>query len=188
MNQFTENNLVEQPTINIIKEIWSDQNWQDCYINAYSDEEDIKLGRDNRGEVVLKKYLLPALQKINSDSALPDDALSQAIDAITRDRSNLSLVKANQEIYKLLKDGVNVNIPHENGSVKTERIRFFDFENPKNNSFLLVSQLWIAGEMYTSRPDLILFVNGIPLILFEFKAAQKSLLDAYRDNIRDYLV
>jgi type I restriction enzyme, R subunit len=72
MNPFTEDNLVEQTVIKLIKKIWGDKL---CHINAYKDEDDLKLGRENQGEVVLKKYLLPALEKINPD--LPADALMQ---------------------------------------------------------------------------------------------------------------
>jgi type I restriction enzyme R subunit len=181
MNPFNEDNLVEKTVIKFIKEIWDDSA---CHINAYKDEYDLELGRESQGEVVLKKYLLPALKNINS--SLKEDEINQAVDIITRDRSNLSLVKANQEVYKLLRDGVNVNIINENGETTTERVKFFDFENVANNHFLAISQLWVVGEMYTRRPDVILFVNGIPLILFELKASHKSLVDAHRDNIRDY--
>jgi type I restriction enzyme R subunit len=181
MNQFNEDNLVEQTVIKLIKQIWADPA---CHINAYKDVDDLLLGRENQGEVVLKKYLLPSLKKINSN--LLEEALFQAMDTITRDRSNLSLVKANQEIYKLLRDGVNVSVEQKKGEMKDERVRFFDFENVNNNNFLVVSQLWVVGEMYTRRPDVILFVNGIPLILLELKASHKSLVDAHRDNIRDY--
>ena len=181
MNQFSEDNLVEQTVIKLIKETWSDPS---CHINAFTDIEDANLGRDSQGEVVLKKYLLPALSKINP--TLPEDALQQAVNELARDRSNTTLVKANEEVYKLLKDGFSVNIKKQDGSSKTERVKFFDFENPENNNFLCVSQLWVVGEMYTRRPDLVLFVNGIPSILMELKASHKSLVDAYKDNIRDY--
>lgn len=181
MNPFTEDNLVEQTVISLMKEAWG---VSDCHINAYTDENDLLLGRENQGEIVLKKYLLPALQKINPNLSV--ELLSQAIDIITRDRSNLSLAKANQEIYKLLQGGVNVNVLRENGETEIERVRFFDFENIDNNHFLVVSQLWVVGEMYKRRPDVVIFVNGIPLILFELKASHKSLVDAHRDNIRDY--
>ncbi|MDP3725856.1 MAG: type I restriction endonuclease subunit R [bacterium] len=181
MNPFSEDNLVEQTVIKLIKEIWGDEK---CHINAFKDEDDLLLGREHQGEVVLKKYLLPALRKLNP--VLPEKALAQAMDALTRDRSNLSLVRANQEIYKLLRDGVNVSITKPNGEVETERVRFFDFENAQNNHFFVASQMWVVGEMYTRRPDVVLFVNGIPLILMELKVSHKSLVDAHRDNIRDY--
>jgi type I restriction enzyme R subunit len=181
MNPFNEDNLVEQTVIRFLKQIWGDES---CHINAYTDEVDLSLGRENRGEVVLKKYLLPALERINP--TLPIDALMQAIDSITRDRSNLSLIKANQEVYKLLRDGVYINVAYPNGDTKTERVRYFDFENISNNSFIAITQLWIVGEMYTRRPDVIVYVNGIPILLLELKASHKSLVDAHRDNIRDY--
>lgn len=181
MNEFSEDNLVEQTVIKLIKELWTDKF---CHINAFTDEEDAKLGRDNQGEAVLKKYLLPALKKMNP--LLPEDSLQQAINEITRNRSNISLVKANQEIYKLLKDGFNVNFKTDDGNSRIENVKFFDFGNPENNHFLCVSQFWVVGEMYTKRPDVVLFVNGIPLLLLELKASHKSLVDAYHDNIRDY--
>lgn len=181
MNPFSEDTLVEQTVIKLIKQVWADKT---CHINAYKDEDDLKLGREHRGEVVLKKYLLSALQKINP--SLPESSLMLAMDELTRDRSHLSLVNANHEIYKLLRDGANATTARADGTSETELVRFFDFENPTNNNFLCVSQLWVVGEMYTRRPDVVLFVNGIPLVLMELKASHKNLLDAYRDNIRDY--
>lgn len=181
MNPFTEDNLVEQTVIQLIKDVWADEA---CHINAYTDAEDLRLGREHRGEVVLKKFLLPALSKINS--RLPQDAIIQAVEQLTRDRSHLSLVKANHEVYKILRDGANVQVPKGDGSSDTEIVRFIDFENAGNNHFLCVSQFWVVGEMYTRRADVVLFVNGIPLMLLELKASHKSLVDAYRDNIRDY--
>ncbi|HKZ41688.1 MAG TPA: HsdR family type I site-specific deoxyribonuclease, partial [Candidatus Hodarchaeales archaeon] len=87
---------------------------------------------------------------------------------------------------KLLRDGVGVPVPKEHGAAENELIRFIDLDNPANNDFLCVSQLWIVGEYGIKRPDVVLFVNGIPLILMELKAAHISLVDAYRDNLRDY--
>lgn len=181
MNQFSEDNLVEQTVIKLIKTLWQDEN---CHINAFSDEDDLKLGRENRGEVVLKKFLELALIKINPE--LPKEAIDQATSELIRDRSSLTLVNVNREIYMLLKDGASVQINKPDGTTVTERVRFFDFENPDNNNFLCVNQFWVTGEMYTRRPDVVLFINGIPLVLMELKASQKSLVDAYKDNIRDY--
>ncbi|MDR3478584.1 MAG: type I restriction endonuclease subunit R [Gammaproteobacteria bacterium] len=181
MNPFTESSLVEFTSISLIKELWHDNI---CHINAYSDIEDAKLGREHRSEVVLKKFLKPVLIKINP--SIPEEAIDQAIDQLVRDRSHLSLVNANHEIYKLLKGGATVNVVKANGSSEPEIVIFFDFNNPANNNFLCVSQLWVVGDMYTRRPDVVLFVNGIPLIFLELKASHKSLVDAYQDNLRDY--
>ncbi|MDA0987203.1 MAG: type I restriction endonuclease [Bacteroidetes bacterium] len=170
MNPFSEDNLVEQTAIKLIKEIWADSA---CHINAYSDEEDAKLGRAHRGEVVLTKYLLPALKKINPE--LPDEALEQAVEQLSRNRSQMSLVNANKEIYQILRDGASVQVMNRDGEYETETAKFFDFANPSNNSFLCVSQLWVVGEMHTRRPDVLLFVNGIPLLLIkEFLICSRS--------------
>lgn len=181
MNPFSEDNLVEKTVIELVKKTWADSG---CHVNAYTDEEDAKLGRENRGEVVLTKYLLPALEKLNS--GLPKEALDQAVEQLVRDRSHLSLVNANKEIHGLLRSGANVQVTGKNGELETETVRFFDFGDPANNHFLCVSQLWVVGEMHTRRPDVVIFVNGIPLLLLELKASHKSLADAYRDNLRDY--
>lgn len=181
MNQFNEDNLVEQTVIEFIKAVWADKS---CHINAYTDLEDAKLGRENQGEVVLKKYLSPQLEKLNPD--ISPESLQEAIEQLVRNRSHLFLVKANQEIYNLIRDGANVKVPKPDGSSVVERIRYIDFDTPSNNHFLCVSQLWVVGDMYTRRPDVVLFVNGIPLLLLELKASHKSLVDAYKDNIRDY--
>ena len=181
MNPYNENNLVEQTVIKLIQELWGNS---ECYINAYTDEDDAKLGRNNRGETVLIKYLRPALEKINAHVDV--SAIDEALNEITRSRAHLSLIAANTEIYALLRDGVSVAIRRSTGEMDSEKVRVFDFENPENNNFMLVSQMWITGPIYTKRPDLIVFVNGIPLINIELKSVEKNLKDALTDNITPY--
>ncbi len=188
MNPYNENNLVEQTVIKQLQEMWG----QDCFVNAFSDEEDAKLGRENRGEVVLKKFLLEAIKKINKN--LVDvlgvegaaEAIASAVLEIGRSRAHLPLVVANQEVYKLLRDGVTVQKRLESGNVESMVVKIFDFENVENNDFKLVSQMWITGQIYTKRPDLIVFVNGIPLLNIELKSAEKNLKDALTENINPY--
>lgn len=180
MNEFSENNLIEQTAVKIFGELWGAKN----FINAYSDDGDALLGRENQGQVVLINRLKPALEKLNPDA--PQEAITQAITELTRDRSTASLVNANHDIYKLIKDGVKAEIRDENGSFETITIKVIDFDNPANNDFLLVSQMWITGELHKRRPDLIGFINGLPLVLIELKASHKNLRNAYQENIRDY--
>ena len=82
----------------------------------------------------------------------------------------MSLEAANREVYRLLKDGITVSVPdREHGGQKTERLRVVDWEHPANNDFLLVSQFSVTGALYTCRPDLVGFVNGLPLVVIELK-------------------
>jgi type I restriction enzyme R subunit len=189
-NPFSEDALIEQPAIRLIKD---GLGWQ--AVNAYDEifGEDggrdvavqrLYLGREHRGEVVLVSRLRPVLEKLNPD--LPAVAIELAITEIIRDRSTLPLTAANQDVYKLIKDGVKVKFKDEQGRNREETVRVMEWEHPTENDFLLVSQFWVTGDIYTKRPDLLGFVNGLPLVFIELKASHRQLEHAYQDNLRDY--
>ena len=109
---------------------------------------------------------------------VPVETIEAAVDEISRDRSAMSLESANREIYQLLKDGIKISIPdREHGGQKIERLRVVDWEQPEQNDFLLVSQMSVVGALYTCRPDLIGFVNGLPWVVIELKKPTDTLLD-----------
>jgi len=142
------------------------------------------LGRTNRSEVLLKLRLLSALEQLNPD--LPIQALNQAIEELSRDRSLQTSVSANQELYELIKQGVKVDFEDDKGDDHYERVKVIDWENPANNDFLLVQQFWVTGEVYTKRADLVGFVNGIPILFGELKAHYRDVKEAYQKNFREY--
>src|SRR3989344_1714753 len=123
MNEFSENNLIEQTAVKIFAELWGVKS----FINAYSEEGDALLGRENQGQVVLINRLKPALEKFNPDA--PQEAIAQAITELTRDRSTASMVNANHDIYKLIKDGIKTEIRNDEGAFESINIRVFDFGN-----------------------------------------------------------
>jgi len=178
--EITEKSAVEEPLIKYFQSL----GWNTHRIGEDSNPRDEGLGRETTAEVVLTKYLEPALRKLNPD--LPEDALFNAIDELTRDRSTLTLVNANHQVYDLLKDGVQVTFKDTEGVQTTDKVKIVDWDNPENNQFLIVSQLTILGDMYTRRPDLIGFVNGIPLLLIELKSPLEPVKKAYDKNLSDY--
>jgi type I restriction enzyme R subunit len=178
---WSEDAAVEQPAIALLRDL----GWETA--NAYSefDSGASTLGRDSMGEVVLLQRLRPALERLNPDATL--EAIQLAIEELARDRSAMSLSAANREVYRLLKDGVKVAYRRaEDGAEVVETIRVIDWNDHGNNDLLLASQLWVAGDMYTRRADLVGFVNGLPWVFIELKAAHKALKTAFDDNLRDY--
>jgi type I restriction enzyme, R subunit len=180
ISEYSEYELVEQETINhIINNLNYDE-----HLNCFDEKLPETLGRETTSEIVLKDKLIKGINKINSN--LPEEAIGKVIDEITKDRSQLSLVKANEEVYKLIKDGVKVRIKNDKGTYDTKTVKIIDFNTPSNNEFFLASQFWITGEIYKRRPDLIIFINGLPLVLIELKAPGVNVKQAFDENITDY--
>jgi type I restriction enzyme R subunit len=178
---YTEDQLVEQPAIGLFATL----GWQT--VSAMEETFGVggTLGRETKGEVVLVERLREVLVKLNVD--LPEEAIQTAIDEIARDRSAMTMTAANREIYQLLKEGVAVSLPDlENGGQKTERLRVVDWENPEQNDFLLVSQLSVVGNLYTCRPDLVGFVNGLPWVVIELKKPGVPARAAFDENLTHY--
>ena len=177
---YSEDTLVEQPTIALFEQLsWTVQNCYEELLGAAG-----TLGRETTSEVVLRPKLFTALKSLNSK--LPLQALNLAIEELTRDRSLMTPVQANREIYLLLKNGVKVTFENDRGEQVTKAVKVIDWNNPENNDFFLASQLWITGEMYKRRADLIGFVNGLPLVFIELKASHKKVENAFNDNLKDY--
>ena len=178
--RYSEDQLVEQPTIRLFEEL----GWEN--LNAYEETlgPDGTLGRDNRSEVFLVRRLRAAIERLNPNA--PSEAVEQAIAEITKSRAAMHYARANQEVYKLLRDHVEVSVRQPDGRRLPEKLTVIDWETPENNDFLLVSQLWVHSDLYHRRCDLVGFVNGIPLVFIELKASHKNLKNAYDDNLRDY--
>ncbi len=177
---YTEDSLVEQPAIALLASL----GWEtlDCYEETFGPGG--TLGRETSSDVILLSCLRPALARLNPD--LPSATFDLAVEELLRDRSRLSPAAANREVYRLLKDGVKVALRGEDGVDTVETVGIIDWENPQNNDFFLASQFWVSGELHKRRPDLVGFVNGLPLVLVEFKASHVRLEHAYQDNLRDY--
>jgi type I restriction enzyme R subunit len=178
---YTEDQLVEQPAIGLFAKLG--------WVTVSASEEAFgpagTLQRETKGEAVLVSRLSAALVQLNP--ALPPEAITTAIDELTRDRSAMSLEAANREVYLLLKEGIKVSVPdRERGGQKAERLRVIDWEQPANNDFLLVSQFSVTGALYTCRPDLVGFVNGLPLVVIELKKPGVPARAAFDENLTHY--
>jgi type I restriction enzyme R subunit len=179
---YTEDQLVEQPAIHLIRD---ELNWD--YSNSYDEWStgSSSLGREAKRDVILVDKLRPALEALNS--SLPPKAIDGAVEELARDRSALSLVEANREIYQLIRNGVKVQVENRrSGGQETKVVRVIDWDAPEANDFFVTSQFWVSGELYTRRPDVVGFVNGLPLVLIEFKKPGVNVREGFDKNICDY--
>ena len=166
--EYSENVLIQQPAIALFGELgWETADLFREWANGKSTE-----GRETEHEVILARRLRAALEQLNTD--LPAEALDQAIEELTRDRSKMVQEEASHEVYRLLKGGVKVDVRADDGSWTKKVAVVIDWRNPSNNQFFLASEFWVAGDMYRQRCDLVGFVNGIPLLLSELKAVSQE--------------
>ena len=117
---YSEDTLVEQPAIALFSELGYDT--ANCFYEKVG-TSDSTLGRETTEQVVLVPKLRSALQKLNPD--LDSEAVNRAIEELTRDRGAMSLVQANREVYKLLKDGVKVAFENDEGEETDETGKFY---------------------------------------------------------------
>ncbi|NUO00207.1 MAG: type I restriction endonuclease subunit R [Saprospiraceae bacterium] len=182
-NAYSEDNFIEKTAIAIFKEM----GWQTA--NVYRGETfgvNGTLGRASEADVVLKERFLAAVRVLNP--GLPEAAYLAAFEAISSDNASRTLPDLNYEKYGQLKEGIPVDYLTEKGErVEGRRIRVFNFDEPEKNAFLAVQQMWIEGKSKRrKRPDIICFVNGVPLVFIELKAHHRKLKVAYEENLTDY--
>jgi type I restriction enzyme R subunit len=137
------------------------------YINGTDISPDGNAQEREFDEVVLKQRLQTSIAKLNPN--IPYEAKEEAIKKVLRTDSP-NLFQNNYQVHKYLTDGVDVEYRKEDRIVG-DKVWLIDYENPTNNEFLVVNQFTIIENNINKRPDLILFVNGLPLVIIELKNA-----------------
>ena len=173
MKPITEN-IIEQSAIELLQS----QGWE--YANGRElSPEGLFCERENYQQIILTKRLRNAVAKINPH--IPADAQEAAVQKVLRIYSPV-LLHNNEEFHKLLVE--KVKIPYQqNGYERSHEVALIDFENTDNNQFLVVNQYTIIENNQNKRPDVLLFVNGLPLVVIELKNAadeNASMLSAYK--------
>ncbi|MHA1920589.1 MAG: type I restriction endonuclease, partial [Promethearchaeota archaeon] len=178
-NKLTENNLAEQPSIEWFKQLGYEYKFgPDISTGGVLIERDFK-------DVILENRLRNALRRLNPN--LPEKGVDEAVYKLKHiEHPNLEIV--NKEVWELLTQGVKIKIRDKNGEIKGEIVKVIDFDDPLNNEFLVVNQLTIQGPERIRRPDLVVFINGIPVAIFELKnprIEEATIRDAY-EQLQDY--
>ena len=131
----------------------------------YLSPEEQALERTSLSEVVLRDRLKAAITNLNPD--LPAGVKEQALRQVTA-LSSQNLVESNETFYRMLAEGVAEEY-QKNGETVGARVRLLDFENPLANDFVACNQFTVTENRQTRRPDIVLFINGLPLAVIELK-------------------
>ncbi|MFH1219050.1 MAG: type I restriction endonuclease subunit R [Candidatus Eisenbacteria bacterium] len=122
--------------------------------------------RKDYGQVVLEGRLRDALACLNPN--LPAEAIEDAFRKVTRPEGPTLEVR-NRAIHRMLVDGVTVEYRTPDGSIRGAQAQVVDFDDPGNNDWVAINQFTVAENKHVRRPDIVLFVNGLPLALIELK-------------------
>jgi type I restriction enzyme, R subunit len=159
-------------------------------LNCYTADPDNLNDRSNRTDkrgVILADRLKAAALRHNPN--LPEVAIDKALAILTHKRYAMSAIAANREVDALIRDGIQIEYENIQGRTEPCRVRvidFNDFSPTGKNEFLAVSQMSIKGEQTYRRPDILLYISGLPLVFIELKNSNIKLQTAFDDNLNHY--
>lgn len=181
---YSENILVQESAVDLLHE---ELGWESVF--AYNEEvlgENGTLGRSSYQEVILYRYLRNAIRDLNP--WVSDTQMAEVIRLLDEHMSTATLLQVNEEKYDMIRNGVPIMVRTPDGREDEKRVQLINFKEPANNDFRAVQELWIYDEqgIYHKRPDIMGFVNGLPLLFIELKATDVDVEEAYNKNYSDY--
>lgn len=141
-------------------------------------------GRNSLKEVILPDLVLSSLKNLNPN--IPENIIKDLVEDLRISFLTKDIKDLNYDNYRLIKNGIAVEY-EKDGKKRYDTLKLIDFKNSENNNFTLMSQMWIKGEFNYRRPDLIIFVNGLPLVFIELKNSDVKVKQAYDRNLKDYI-
>lgn len=176
--------IVEQDIENAALEILEELGYEIAYGPTIAPDGENPL-RSGWGEVVLRDRLETAIRKINP--SLKNDWVEEVIKKIMRTSSHKTIVN-NERFHDFLANGVEIDV-RDKGRIKGIIVKLFDFDNPEKNDFMAVNQFTIIEDKHNRRPDILLFINGLPVGLIELKnpASAKATVKSAFEQIQTYL-
>ncbi|MBQ7204146.1 MAG: type I restriction endonuclease subunit R [Eubacterium sp.] len=140
-------------------------------------------GRSSKKQCVLPEVLLRSILRINPD--IDRGILENIAKDLSRDFTSSDMTDVNYRNYKKIRDKIQVKV-RRNGKEDFDFVQLVDFEHPENNTFTAVSQMWIQGHYRYRRPDVLIFVNGLPFVFIELKNSIVKIEEAYNKNLLNY--
>ena len=140
-------------------------------------------GRMSKKQCVLPNVLEKSLSRINP--GIDSSYLQKIVRDYSKVFTGTDIVQTNYRLYKQIRDSIKIDVKKD-GKADFDFIKLVDFDNPENNTFTAVSQMWMQGEAYYHRPDIMIFINGMPMVFVELKNSIVKVKEAYTKNLTDY--
>lgn len=155
----------------------------ECDARVEAQDEVLSTGRANPSECILPDVFLAALKRLNPQ--VDDEVLEDILKNFRKDNTATDMVDTNYKFYNQIRNGIQVKV-RKNGKEDFAIVRLFDFDHPQRNDFHCVNQMWIKGHYRYRRPDVLLFVNGLPVVFIELKNSTVKIEEAYNKNLTSY--
>ena len=156
-------------------------------LNCMTEEPDTLpdgTGRKDKKQVVLPDVMLESLCRINPD--IPEQTVRTVVDELCHTPVSGDLMLTNYQNYQKIRNGITVEY-NKDGKKTSNILRLLSYNDALSNTFMVASQMWISGETHWRRPDLIIFINGFPLVFIELKNSNIPVKNAYDINLKNYL-
>ena len=183
MKSFISEDNIEQAICNRLA--LPEYGWQRIQCDPNVDkQDDVSLtGRSCVEECILPRVFSKALRRINPhiDTKILDDIVRE----YRKDYTGTDMVDTNYKLYNQIRNGIRVKTRVQNRE-DFDIVQLIDFEHPENNDFHCVNQMWIKGHFRYRRPDVLLFVNGLPVVFIELKNSTVKVEESYNNNLVSY--
>jgi len=183
MKSFISEDNIEQTICNRLS--LPEYGWKriECDPRVQAQDDVSKTGRANPSECILPEVFFNALKRINP--RIDEEILRGVVRNFRKDYTATDMVDTNYKLYNQLRNGINVKVK-KNGKEDFDIVKLMDFDNVENNDFHCVNQMWIKGRIRYRRPDVLLFVNGLPVVFIELKNSTVKVEESYNKNLVSY--
>ena len=183
MNSFISEDNIEQAICNRLS--GPEYGWEciECDPSVQAQDDVSKTGRSNPTECILPEVFFNAFQRINPQ--IDPETLKGIVRDFRKDYTGTDMVDTNYKFYNQIRNGIKVKTRNQHRE-DFDIVKLIDFDNVDNNSFHCVNQMWIKGHFRYRRPDVLLFVNGLPVVFIELKNSTVKVEESYNKNLVSY--
>lgn len=183
MRSFISEDDIEQAICNRLSQ--AEYGWKriECCPKMEAQDEVASTGRANSSECILPEVFLNALRRLNPQ--VKDEILKGILQDFRKDYSGTDMTDTNYKFYNRIRNGIRVEVQKE-GKEDFDIVKIIDFEQPERNDFHCVNQMWIKGHFRYRRPDVLLFVNGLPVVFIELKNSTVKIEESHNKNLVSY--